>query len=546
MASPQLPPEIRQSIDQCAEALGNVSRLKEEVRLLRDTGDGVANFAVALFELELAREGDAQSRAHITHLAEVLLVFWHDGSGDALARLHPAMQQLWTSVAPMLVQFEMRQFDQALQRCWKVRTQPSELAQAVAALEPEGHKRVEFSKCVYHLELARQGIDSSRAEFARRAGLLSEAYQDMEVANALVGADAGLRHLWGELKPYLDEFFEALEEQAARAQEGTKKVRIPMPPEAVPPEAPPPRAEVKTDPAIKQPELGEAPHDVPSFRTLVNRSKPPAATPPVAPPPARSAPRPPAQVPAPPPPPGNLTPPGSWVPEADLVFDEAPPAPPAPPLDLTPPGAWRPPATEGGDVELVDMEFDAAPAALPPPPPPHLTPAHGLAAVISASEEIEVDFEPAENTLAFWDYTFASLQLAPADGLRSRMLATESRTDRKRLTTWLDGLGQHLAVPEARAFASMVRLMLAAETKEKSLFGQHNPRRKEALSAAFAMLSPDPEAASHAAVWFDLDGQETRDSLNRGLELLTEFLAFCARHTLDPLQPASVEKYLET
>ena len=68
------------------------------------------------------------------------------------------------------------------------------------------------------------------------------------------------------------------------------------------------------------------------------------------------------------------------------------------------------------------------------------------------------------------------------------MLATESRTDRKRLTTWLDGMGNHLAVPEARAFAALVRLVLAGETKEKSLFGQANPRRKEALEAAFSLL----------------------------------------------------------
>ena len=68
------------------------------------------------------------------------------------------------------------------------------------------------------------------------------------------------------------------------------------------------------------------------------------------------------------------------------------------------------------------------------------------------------------------------------------MLATESRTDRKRLTTWLDGMGNHLAVPEARAFAALVRLVLAGETKEKSLFGQANPRRKEALEKFFASV----------------------------------------------------------
>jgi hypothetical protein len=106
-------------------------------------------------------------------------------------------------------------------------------------------------------------------------------------------------------------------------------------------------------------------------------------------------------------------------------------------------------------------------------------------------------------------------------------------------------MGNHLAVPEARAFAALVRLVLAGETKEKSLFGQANPRRKEALEAAFSMLAATPEAAGKAAVWFELDGTETRASLDRGLELLYPFLAFCCRNALDPLVPTTVAKYLE-
>jgi hypothetical protein len=515
VAPPQLPAPLRQSIERCAEALGDMPRLKHEVSALKSTGDGLAHFAAALFELELAREGDPESRAAISHLAEVLLVFWRDGSGDELSRMHPSLQSLWLSVAPMLVQFELRQFDQALVRCWKSRDDLQKLAEAITWLEPSGNKRVEFARCVYHLELARKGVDASRSEFARRAGLLSEAYQDPAIANDLIGHDAGLLHLWGELKPYLDEFFEAMEEQAARAQESTKKVPVPQ--------APVSRAEVKTDPALQQqPPLGST-REVPSFRTLTQQPKPAA----------------------PPPPPANLTPPGSWVPDADVVIEEAaPPPPPPPPLDLTPPGAWKPPKTPTGEIELLEVDV----LEVAPPPPPPVTPAHGLAAAvaIAEAEEVEFDFEPSEATLAFWDYTFASLQLAPADGLRARMLATESRADRKRLTTWLEGLGAHLAVPEARAFASLVRLVLASETKEKSLFGQSNPRRKEALTAAFALLSPHPEAAGHAAVWFEMDGWETQQALQRGLELLTPFLAFCARQSLDPLRPETVEKYLET
>jgi hypothetical protein len=509
VAASQLSAELQHSVERCADALGDMTRLKHEVVSLKGTDDGVSNFAAALFELELARKGDPETRGNITHLAEVLLAFWRDGSGDELSRLHPSLQSLWLSVAPMLVQFELRQFDQALARCWKARSDVNELQEALTFLEAAGHKRAEFAQCLYHLELARQGVDGSRVQFARRAGLLSEAYQDADVANELVGHDAGLLHLWGELKPYLDEFFEALEEAAARAQEGTRKVQMPTA-----------RPEVKTDPAGAHPALGSTP-EVPSFRTLVKNGQ---------------------SISPPPPPPGNLTPPGSWVPEADIIEDAdvlvvAPPPPP--PVDLTPPGAWKPPKDPTGDIELVDIEVDAQ-----PPPPPHLTPAHGLEAVIADAEEVEFDYEPDDSTLNFWDYTFASLQLAPTDGMRTRMLATESRGDRKRLTTFLDGLAPHLAVPEARAFASLVRLVLAGETKEKSLFGQANPRRKEALAAAFSMLTANPEAAGRAAVWFEMDGNETQEALARGLELLMPFLAFCGRESLDPLHHETIAKYL--
>lgn len=524
----QLPIELSRSIERCAAALGDLTRLKTEVTSLKSSGDGLAHFASALFELELAREGDSESRSHLSKLAEVLLVFWRDGSGDELSRLHPSLQTLWISVAPMLVQFEMRRFDASLVYCWKHRENTQELLRAVEDLEPAGNRRVEFARCIYHLELVRKGVESSRAQFAKRAGILAEAYQDQQLANDLIGHDAGLLHLWGELRPYLDEFFEGLEEQAARMQEGTKKVRIP----SVPPVT---RGEVKTDPEFAKPALGDGP-EVPSFRSLVNKGKPLAS------PPARPVP------PRPPPPPElNITPPGSFVPESDVILEadevQAPPPPPPPsippppPVNLTPPGSWFPPKDASSDVEIVEADFEA------PPPPPALTPSQGVAMV--GEEDIEVDFEPSEATLAFWDYTFASLQQAPVDNQKPRMLATESRNDRKRLTTWLEGMPQHLAVPEGRAFACLVRLVLAGETKEKSLFGQANPRRKEALEAAFSLLAPDPEAAGKAAVWFELDGQETKDALSRGLELLFPFLAFCARHELDPLQQTAIAKYLE-
>lgn len=506
LVAPPLPVELTRCIERCASALNDLPRLKSEVKALKENGSASASFAAALFELELARKGDTESRLGITQLAEVLLVFWREGTGEDHSNLHPALQPLWHSVAPMLRQFEARRFELALVSCWKKRSEPEELTKAIETLVSPNDQRGEFARCLYHLELARQGVDSSRVEFARRAGLLAEAYQSPAFAHQLVGQDPGLKHLWSELTPYLDEFFETLEEQAARAQAASKQEVL---------------GESASD-TVKFPvALGDGPA-IPSFRTLV-ASKP-----------------------------SDATPPGAWVPDAD-VFEEASPAsarPPPPPLNLTPPGAWRPPRTPSGEVEIVEVDYE-----IPPPPPP-MTPAHGTApadddvplemeAEVLSVIDVDQNADPDEATLAFWDYTFSSLQEPPADNQKPRMLATESRSERKRLTTWLGGLGQHLAVPEARAFAALVRLLLAGETKQKSLFGQPNPRRKTALESAFALLSPTPEAAGRAAVWFELDGPETREALNRGLALLTEFLAYCARNELDPLDAQVVEKYLE-
>lgn len=531
--------------------LHDLSRLRDEVSSLKQVGDGPAHFASALFELELARQGDVQSRQNITALAEVLLVFWSNGSGDELARLHPALEAQWAAVAPMLVQFEVRRLETALGKCWKHRGDPGQLALDLEALQPPGNRRVEFARCLYHLELARQGVQSSRAEFAQRAGLLTEAYQDASFAKDLVGADAGLTQLWGDLKPYLDEFFEAMEEQAARAMDGTRKVPMPTAP---PPEPElPARADVETDPSMTaqlpalapeeearvlgdslptprggnvaiapptpraQPAVTEAlgapalegdadldeprPADVtvraplPIGLLAVEEPVAPAPPLPAPPPPPRIAPAvaprpgpgPGAEIPSfsslfstpPPAPPaapamdlGTLAPPGGSLPEAELEFDLAeeppPPAPRTPPrgffaadvevpLDLSnEPAQAKPPSKD--EIEIVEADFEA-PSVPPPPPPPAIAPVRGLPGAIA--EDVDVDFEPEETTLNFWDYTFAALQQAPVEGVKPRMLASESRPDRKRLTTWLDGLGPHLAVPEAKAMGALVRLMLA-------------------------------------------------------------------------------------
>lgn len=647
----QLSEDVTETIGRCARAVGDLEQLKNEVHELRLSSDPHAQFATALFELELARRGDPDARAVMLSVADSLLVFWREGTGEELAKAHPVLEDLWVSASTLLASFEVKRLERALAACWDARADAALLAVAIEDLQPEGNRRVEFARCLYHLELARMFVETSRAEFAKRAGLLSEAYQDEEVARQLIANDAGLEHLWKELVPYLDEFFEMLEEQA----EKRKKAALAAEAAAQPVTSRISRAEVKTDPAIQaQPApsspvpLGEG-HRVPSFRTLVgerknlvptelstavtppngfaNKTTDPALTP--APPPPTEPgwnveasaktplashagqpavkrapppdtlddvieaevaqadtldglteepapavaqvdtldiieaapeevvePEPSAENVLPPPPPTNLTPPGSWFPPGgappppppDLTPPGAwfpPPgvraaAPPPPPPDLTPPGAWFPPRTPSGEVELVDA------VEVPPPLPPGAIRHSGI---ISQSDIIEVDLEeiPDDSVLAFWAHTFKALEVLPGEGARQgRFLASESRNDRKRLTTYLDGLGPHLAVPEARAFAALIRLMLAGQTKEKSLFGQPNPRRVEALETALSLLAPTPEAAGRSAVWFELDGPPTQEALARGLELLTEFLAFCARNQLDPLAQATVHRFAST
>lgn len=377
-------------------------------------------FAAALFELELARRGDVDSRANLAVHAGVLLTFWRDGSGDELANRSPPLERLWLSLAPMLVQFERKRLELALAMCWKVRDDTEALREAIETLEPQGQRHVEFARCLYYLELTRRGDEPSREAFSQRVRLLSDAYRDVALANDLIGPDAGLRILWGELQPYLDDFFESLE-PAASPQEPTRKVKNPL--------------------------LGEKP-------------------------------------PKPPPPPD-----------------------------------------EELSIELVEV---------PDAPPP----------VLDAELLVDDDAGPDAATQAFWGYAFASLRAVGTDATRTRMLASETKEDRARLGTFLDGLKAHLAVPEARAFGALTRLMLVAEMKEKTLFGQTNPRRTEALQAALSLLSADGAAAARAAVWFAADGPVTDAALGRGLELLVPFLAFCARHSLDPVSPETVQRYV--
>ncbi len=506
------PPQVAENIARCAAAVGDLPRLRHELHYLRGSDDPHAQFAAALFDLDRARRGDPEARATMLEVADTLLLFWREGTGEQLARVNPVLEELWAAASSLLISFEVKRFERALKDCWNARGDAATLAVAIETLLPEGNRRVEFARCLYHLELARLFVEGSRSEFARRVSLLSEAYKDEAVAAQLVGSDEGLKALWDDVVPYLDEFFEHLEEQAARRERAS-------------------RPEATTDPSIDPPPE-VTPRRVPSFRSLVGDKH---EAEPVAP--------------------ALETPPGLTQrrtdPQLELLEDdeeviEGIPLPPPPP-DHTPPGGWSPPRASTTELELVDI-VDAIDTVAPPPPPPSLTPARGLAAALAQTEDDDVGPPPDPATLDFWAHTFETLELLPAgeEGRGARLLAIETRGERKRLNAYLDTLGPFMDVHEARAMSCLIRLMLAGQTKEKSLFGQPNPRRAEALAGALTYLESTPAAAGHAAVWFELDGRITQAALGRGLELAWQYLSYCAHVHKDPLSPDTVAAFTKT
>ncbi len=507
----QFSAEVTAGIARCADALDDLPRLRVALDELRALPDAQVSFVTAVFDLERARRGDAGARGNMLEVADQLLVFWRAGTGTPLAAAHPVLQELWENAATLLASFETKRFAKALKVCWDARREPMLLKAAVEELQPEGNRRVEFARCLYHLELARQFVDSSRVEFARRAGLLAEAYQSPESADMLIGSDTGLRSLWVEVEPYLDEFFENLENATARrrrAAEAAAQAEIAQLPAAVSePAAPPPAGisdtldpdiELVIDEADAELAAGAPAHPVPSFTSLM-------AVPPM---------------------PADLTPPGSWRPPSGVLPMPQPSSVPPPVVAIRP----SPPAADD-DLDLV--EVDEAPP---------IRRSYNLNLDVALDED-----DPDEQTIAFWKYSNAQLSLLPDPRQpreAKRLLNADSRTERKALTTYLEGLEPWLHVDDARAFSALIRLMLAGQLKEKSLFGQSNTRRAEAFAEAFALLAPTPRAAGHAAVWFVMDGPETVASLNRGLEELMRFLAFCARERKDPLDIAAQKTFV--
>lgn len=602
------PSDILDSISRCAAVMGDDACLQDELHVLRLSSDPLAHFATSLIELERARRGVPGAREELGELAESLLLFWRDASGPKLAVAHPFLEDLWERAASLLAAFDAQRFNQALAACWGSRTDAGHLTVAIEELLPEGSRRVEFARCLYHLELARLMVDSSRAEFARRAGLLAEAYQDADVAKELIGDDPGLEHLWSEVVPYLDEFFEQLEEDAAKRARAAAAPRTLAPSEAsdlhlrptspgfqleaelasqlaaTTPSAPSPvaagtrlheeagvaflvdpldfgdaialsqgiaaeTASVEQAPGTEVAAIEEAPEaeaaaieEAPEAEAAAIEEVPEAEAAAIVEAPEAEA----AAVEEVPEAEAAAV---EEVPEAEAAAVEEVPEVEAAAVEEVPEGDELTDSAAFDLIEEVSDDEVIAVSHLPPVPPPlPTTPAAGVAPAARQPSlgERGDPAPPDKATSEFWLHTFQSLQLLPGElGRGSRMMACETRADRKRLSQFIDSLAPYLAVPEARAMACLVSLTLAGQTKEKSLFGQPNPRRAEALAGALPYLHSPPEAAAHVAVWFELDGPETQAALAQGLSLLVEYLAYCHRSGRDPLATPTMEAFTE-
>jgi hypothetical protein len=157
-------------------------------------------------------------------------------------------------------------------------------------------------------------------------------------------------------------------------------------------------------------------------------------------------------------------------------------------------------------------------------------------------------YEPDAKSQAFWRFTEKALVLLPGSEVArfgERAFSADDRQARQKLNGWLDGAAEQFGeVPDSKAMQCLVRLYMASQIKHKTLFGQANPKRKEAFREALSLLSCDLDAAARATVWFELDGQETVDHLYNGLEVVVAFLRFCALQRRDPLDATAVDDYL--
>jgi hypothetical protein len=119
---------------------------------------------------------------------------------------------------------------------------------------------------------------------------------------------------------------------------------------------------------------------------------------------------------------------------------------------------------------------------------------------------------------------------------------TARGADVERLESFVRSLDAYDAVAPARGMVSLGRLFLGAHLRRLTFFGRPNPRRQAMVRDGLAML-PDLEAAASAAAIFEFEGPRVHESFEKVIELMLDYLSFCAAERLDPRARRSAERY---
>ncbi|MGC4121479.1 MAG: hypothetical protein QM765_44270 [Myxococcales bacterium] len=186
------------------------------------------------------------------------------------------------------------------------------------------------------------------------------------------------------------------------------------------------------------------------------------------------------------------------------------------------------------------IEDEAEPSSRPPPPPPpesEVAPRAGSTPPRPPPpEDAEEDWEPDAEVRQFWSYAEKALGRVPDPNqslVGAQSFATARSSDRAHLMRFAhDLVSRHPQVRQARALAAITLLYVAAQEKERGLLGI-NKERIKLIKSGLSMLG-DVRAAGQVAVLFEADGPETRKAFAPVVDIVLNYLGFCAREKLDP------------
>lgn len=208
---------------------------------------------------------------------------------------------------------------------------------------------------------------------------------------------------------------------------------------------------------------------------------------------------------------------------------------------------WSEPGLEAtelvAEIDLLeDADLDFAIDLEPPPAaPPSAAP--------SSAElpQAKVDERTEQQRPLFAEALMRHLGHEPEKGLfdYGYGFSTARGADVERLESFVRSLDAYAAVAPARGLASVGRLFLGAHLRRLTFFGRPNPRRQAMVREGLALL-PDLEAATSAAAIFEFEGPRVLESFEKVIELMLDYLSFCAAERLDPHAAGSAERYAAT